>query len=117
MEKNQSESRVQAILKAKMEKAVLKGIGTKVQVSTRINITAVAVLDMIAESTGETRTSLAADLLTAAIQDAAGQFGFAAPNTPEFIEQIGPRLNDLMPETEESDYVVTDVKFAEQEQK
>ncbi len=93
-----------------MEKAVLKGIGTKVQVSTRINVTAVAVLDMIAESTGETRTSLAADLLTAAIQDAAGPFGFSAPNTPEFMEQIGPRLNELLPEADESNYVVTGIE-------
>lgn len=100
-----------------MEKAVLKGLGTKIQVSTRINVTAVAVLDMIADSTGETRTSLAADLLTAAIQDAAGQFGFAAPNTPEFMEQIEQRLNELLPESDEGNYVITGVEAAEKEQK
>lgn len=113
MTENQSESRVEAVIKSKIEKAVLKGLGTKVQVSTRLNITAVAVLDMLADFTGETRTSLAAELLTAAIQDAGRTLGLPAPNTPEFLKAIEPRLEMLMPESDEPDFVVDDVKPVE----
>ncbi len=91
-------SKLEALVKSKLQTAVLKEGSIKVQVSLRLPVAAVAILDMSADLCGQTRTSLAAELLTAAIQDVAPQFGFAPMGSEEFMEQIRERVLDLLPE-------------------
>jgi|FLYL01.1.fsa_nt_gi hypothetical protein len=88
----QQKSYVRRLMKERIERDIVRLSSVKRQVNGRISVYHSVALDAMAEMFGVARSALAAELLEAAIRDAAEMVGIDIASE-EFRKQFGDRLD------------------------
>jgi hypothetical protein len=92
VDKALDKSYVRRMFHERLQRDMPKLVGAKRQINARINLVHSVALDVMAETLGVSRSGLAADLIEAAIRDAAELLDIDV-HSPKFIEDFADRLD------------------------